>query len=424
MRLFAWNNPDDYPNTSPIDSIRQLLTTLHAGMVVADPHTGAIRAWVGGIDYGYFQYDHVKSSRQVGSTFKPIVYAQALEDTRYPCDYFENERLSYPEFEDWSPRNSDDQYGGYYSMPGALSHSVNTVTVQLAMETGLDRVRKQANRLGIKGTLPEGPAISLGTADASLLEMITVYGTFANEGRRPTWHYLDRIEDRNGQVVFEYPKPDPATFEQVLSPATNALMVNLLETVVDSGTAQRLRFQYGIQGRLAAKTGTTQYQADGWLLGFTPQLVFGAWVGAELPAVHFRTLYRGQGANTALPLIGSFLQKTHQDPLFRQYPNADFPPLVDSLAYLLQCPHFLEELPNEVIQLNDYFQQPDFMNRLYQELQAYQPIELKPPRRNESATDYIERMRRLNNRQQRQDQRREDLKNFWKEKLFGDKQNN
>jgi penicillin-binding protein 1A len=251
------------------------------------------------------------------------------------------------------------------------------------------------------------------------MEMIRVYGTFANEGRRPEWHYLDRIEDREGNVIFEYPKPSPATFEQAISPETNALMVNLLETVVDSGTARRLRYQYGIRGDIAGKTGTTQNQSDGWFLGFTPNLVFGAWVGADLPTVHFRTLYRGQGGNTALPLVGSFLQKTYQDPNFRKYRNATFPPLVDSLAYMLDCPHFLDSLPPEIEYLDDYFQQPGFFDRLYRELNQGYPIELKRPRRGESEADYIERMRRYNERLQRRDDRREELKDFWSDKLFG-----
>lgn len=427
MRLFSWEDKGSYQSISPIDSIRQQLTTLHAGMIVADPKTGAIRAWIGGIDHGYFQYDHIKSTRQVGSTFKPIVYAQALEDARYPCDYFENERKTYSEFEDWSPRNSDGKYGGYYSMPGALSNSVNTVTVQLALETGLEKVRSMASRLGLEGELPEGPAISLGTTEASLLEMIRVYGTFANAGKRPEWHYLDRIEDREGNIIFEYPKPSPATFEQVISPETNALMVNLLETVVDSGTARRLRYHYGLTSDIAGKTGTTQNQSDGWFLGFTPNLVFGAWVGAELPAIHFRTLYRGQGSNTALPMVGNFLQKTYKDPSFRKYRNAEFPPLVDSLAYMLDCPHFLDSLPKEIEYLDEYFQQPGFFDRLYRELnqgEVSYPIELKRPRRNETELEYIERMRQYNERLQRRDDLRENLKDFWSDKLFGKNRKN
>lgn len=421
MQLFSWED-EGLIELSPIDSIKRQLTTLHAGMVVADPHTGAIRAWVGGINHSYFQYDHVKSMRQVGSTFKPVVYARALEDARYPCDYFENEQITYPEYENWSPRNSDGKYGGYYSMPGALSKSVNTVSVQLALETGLEKVKAMAKDLGMQGKIPDGPAISLGTMDASLLDMIRVYGTFANEGKRPELHYLDRIEDRDGNVIFEYPKPSPSTFEQVLSPETNALMVNLLETVVDSGTARRLRYQYGLYNQLAGKTGTTQDQSDGWFVGFTPDLVFGAWVGTELPTVHFRTLYRGQGSSTALPLVGSFLQKTVKDPHFRKIARAKFPPLVDSLAYMLDCPHFLEDLPPEVDMLDDYFDNPGFLDRLFRELNQNGneiPIELKRPRVNETEAEYLERMRKYNDRLQRKDERRDDLKKFWSDKLFG-----
>lgn len=422
MYMFSWED-EGLIDLSPIDSIRRQLTRLHAGMVVADPHTGAIKAWVGGINHGYYQYDHVKSSRQVGSTFKPVVYAKALEEARYPCDYFENERITYPEYEDWSPRNSDGEYGGYYSMPGAISNSVNTVSVQLALETGLEEVRTLAKNLGMEGKIPEGPAISLGTMDASLLDMIRVYGTFANEGKRPELHYLDRIEDRNGNVIYEYPKPSPATFEQVLSPETNALVVNLLETVVDSGTARKLRYQYGLRNDVAGKTGTTQDQSDGWFMGFTPDLVFGAWVGAELPSVHFRTLYRGQGSSTALPFVGSFLQKTMKDPHFRKIRGSKFPPLVDSLAYMLDCPHFLEDLPLEVDFLDDYFDNPGFFDRLYRELNqgGYDaPIELKRPRRNETEAEYLDRMRRYNDRiNKRENRKREELKDFWSDKLFG-----
>lgn len=423
MDLFTWDTTQTR-QWSPMDSIKHYLSLLQTGMIAIEPQTGAIKAWIGGINHGYFQYDHVKARRQVGSTFKPIVYASALEDAQYPCDFFENKRETYPEYENWSPRNSDGKYGGYYTMPGALSKSVNTVSVQLILDTGVDKVRTLANDLGISGELPEGPAISLGTMDASLLEMVQVYGTFANEGKRPVLHFLDRIEDSRGQLIYEYPKPEPSTFAQVISPETNALMVNMLQTVVDSGTARKLRYRYGINGKIAGKTGTTQDQSDGWFLGFTPNLVVGVWVGAELPSVHFRTLYRGQGGNTALPIAGTFLRKAYQDREYRKWRSATFSPMVDSLAFMLDCPHYLEEIPLRDELLEDYLDNPGFFDRLYRDLNQGDnqiPLQLKRRRNNETQEEYIERMRRYNERLYRKDEKREDLKKFWSDKLFGKK---
>lgn len=423
MDVFSWEEQEGSPEMSPLDSIRHYLSLLNTGMVVAHPRTGKIKAWVGGIDHGYVQYDHVKARRQVGSTFKPIVYARALEDARYPCDFFENVREVYPEYEDWSPRNSDGKYGGYYSMPGALSKSVNTVSVQLTLESGVGAVRDLARDLGVEGDIPEVPAISLGTVDASLLEMVRVYATFANEGKRPDLGYLERIEDAQGRILYQAPSPRPETYEQVLSPETNALLVNMLEMVVDSGTARKLRYRYGLQNELAGKTGTTQNQSDGWFMGFTPDLAVGVWVGAELPAVHFRTLYRGQGSSTALPIAGTFLQKVYRDRDFRSWRNNRFPVLVDSLRYMLDCPLYLEQIPLDEELMDDYFENPDFFERLYREIgdgDSPVPIRLKRRRNNETEEDYLDRMRRYNERiLRREARRRDDLKKYWSERLFG-----
>ena len=427
MDIFSWKE-EDQQDISPLDSIRYYLTLLNTGMIVADPQSGKIRAWVGGIDHGYVQYDHVKAKRQVGSTFKPIVYARALEDARFPCDFFENERATYPEYENWSPRNSDGKYGGFYSMPGALSKSVNTISVQLILESGVDRVRELAENLGIEGDIPEVPAISLGTVDASLLEMVRVYSTFANEGKKPTIQYLQRIEDAEGKILYEAPTPHPETYESILSEETNAMLVNMMKTVVDSGTARKLRYRYGLRNEIAGKTGTTQNQSDGWFMGFTPDLSVGVWVGAESPSVHFRTLYRGQGGNTALPIAGSFLKKVYQDKAFRSWRTHKFPALVDSMDYMLDCPLYLEEIPVAEELLEDYFDNPGFFERLYEEIgngASKIPIQLKRRRDNESESAYLDRMRRYNERIiRREDRKREDLKEFWSDKLFGKEKKN
>ncbi len=340
MTLFTWDGEVE-KTMSPLDSIAYYQMFLNAGFLAVRPDNGHIKAWVGGINHKYFQYDHVLAHRQVGSTFKPIVYAAALENGEDPCKYISNEQKTYEEYKGWSPGNSEDDYEGFYSMQGALARSINTVTVELMMRTGIDRVIDLAHRMGVESKLPEEPSIALGTADLSLYEMLSVYTTLVNHGTHVKPTYLLRIDDQDGEVLFNfYDKPE---VRQALDRQSADMMIEMLKTVVDSGTAKRLRFRYGLQNDIIGKTGTTQAHADGWFIGATPALVAGAWVGAENRVVRFRNLTLGQAANTALPIWGLFMKQVNNEPFFKKVAYARFPEPSREIRERLDCPFYRNE---------------------------------------------------------------------------------
>jgi penicillin-binding protein 1A len=338
MKVFRWRG-EATRTISPMDSLRHYLRYLNAGFIAMEPSSGFVRAWVGGISHNYFQYDHVRSRRQVGSTFKPIVYATALEKGIMPCSYFPNERRVFPEYENWSPRNADDQYGGAYSMQGALSQSINTVSVNVALQAGIPSIIQTAHNLGITGELPTTPSLALGTADASLLEMVAAYASLANGGYQVKPRYLLRITNRQGTILLDQSTPN-GQGKQVLSNQTTALLRPMLESVVNEGTGRRLRNEYRLEMDIAGKTGTTQSHADGWFIGFTPDLVAGAWVGGEDRRIRFRDLEKGGGANTALPIWGTFFQRLSADRAYRKYGYSHFSPLPSYLQSYLNCPPY------------------------------------------------------------------------------------
>ena len=341
MTVFQYGG-DVIKEMSPLDSLKYYYCLLNAGFMAADPNTGKVLAWIGGIDQQYFQYDHVKSRRQAGSIFKPIVYATALQNGLEPCEYIENKLVTYTEYDDWQPHNSDDQYGGVYSMEGAIRASINSVAVNLIMRTGVDSVRLMARAMGVSSKIPNAPSIALGTAEVSLYDMVQVYSTLAAGGIRHPLQYLERIETKSGQVLYEAEQSRP---ERVLSEDNAAIMSHLLQAVVDSGTARRLRFLYQLPETIAGKTGTTQSHADGWFLGYTPGLVAGAWVGGEYPTVRFRTISLGQGANMALPIYGKFMQKVRKQKRARHWLQEEFAPLTLSQYESINCLPYLDEAP-------------------------------------------------------------------------------
>lgn len=426
MTIFSWEKGEEEKEMTPMDSLKYYLSLLNTGFIATEPETGLVLAWVGGIDHKYFQYDHVKSRRQVGSTFKPIVYAAALESGMLPCEYTSNELITYSEYNDWQPRNTNGEYGGVYSMEGALSQSVNSVSVDIIMRTGVDPVKNLAKLMGITGTIPAEPSIVLGTPDASLYEMAQVYGTFANRGRKPSLHYLDRIETADGQVIVKFRRPDSNQFPQVLSVDRADMMIKMMQSVVDSGTARRLRYRYGLRNDIAGKTGTTQNNSDGWFMGFTPKIVAGAWVGAETPQVHFRSTSLGQGGYSALPIWGSFMQKVHRDKQLRAWHYGKFTPPADSILALMDCPHFLPEMPMFV---NDYgvpdtssfFQRlfNNFRRKQYEDYYQEANLEEIPQQKaGESDQTYEHRIESWM-REAQKDEQREDRKNAWSKILFG-----
>ena len=343
MTVFTWEGEQE-KTMSPMDSIVYYQMFLNAGFLAIRPENGQVKAWVGGIDHKYFKYDHVTAQRQVGSTFKPIVYAAALEDGARPCDFIKNEKRVYEEYNDWSPGNSDGHYEGRYSMAGGLAKSVNTITVELMMRTGVENVVDLAHRMGIESDLPDRPAIALGTADLSLYEMLTVYGTLVNRGVRVKPSYLLGIEDKDGNVIAKF--NDKTESDRALSRETADLMVNMLKNVVDTGgTARRMRYKYKLRNELIGKTGTTQSHADGWFIGATPKMVFGAWVGGDNRLVRFRTIREGQGANTALPIAALFLDKFNKDETFKNIRYARFPEPSRRVRALLSCDFYEEDRP-------------------------------------------------------------------------------
>lgn len=341
MRVFTYEVPEMEKDTlmTPLDSIKHYLLLLHTGFIAAVPQTGEVKAWVGGVDFKHFKYDHIRSRRQVGSTFKPIVYSEALRQEYEPCERFDNELVKYAN--DYEPRNSDGQYGGNYSMAGALAKSVNVVAVALLKELGINNVRNLAKEMGISSKIPPELGIALGSADISLFEMVQAFGTFPNRGKVPTLYYLDYIENAVGDTIYVAPKPKKEDFKEILTEEHTDIMNHLLQMVVDSGTGRRIRTQCNFPYPVAGKTGTTNGNTDGWFIGYTPTLVTGAWVGAEQPAVRWRSTAQGQGGVSALPICGYFLRKVYKDKEFKSLRRKVFAPLDTAAISLLDCPDFI-----------------------------------------------------------------------------------
>jgi penicillin-binding protein 1A len=328
MKIFSWKGDID-TIMSPIDSIRYYKHFMHAGLLSVEPQTGHVKAWVGGINYKHFQYDHVKQgARQVGSTFKPFVYATAINQLQLsPCEELPNTPYTIPKEkygmpDDWTPKNSNGKYGGMKTLKNALANSVNVITAQLIDMATPKNVVRLAKNLGIKSEVPEVPSIALGSVDLSLYEMVGAYGTFANKGMYVEPMMILRIEDKNGTVLADF---TPKT-KEVLSEESAYTILNLLEGVTTAGSGQRLRssagvypdsivsgYPYKFKNPIAGKTGTTQNQSDGWFMGIVPNLTTGVWVGADDRATHFVDIGRGQGASMALPIWGLYMKKCYAD---------------------------------------------------------------------------------------------------------------
>jgi len=336
MTVFDWKSDIREKDTimTPLDSIRYYKSFLRAAMMSMEPQTGHVKAWVGGIDYKHFQYDNViQGSRQAGSTFKPFVYAAAIDQLRLsPCETRPDtqyciEANKHGNAEAWCPRNSNLKYSGNsYTLKRALANSVNTVTAQLIDEVGPKSVVEIVKNLGIKREILPVPAIALGVPDVNVYEMVGAYGTFANQGVYVKPVMVTRIESKDGTVLYEYV---PET-KDVLSKEVSYAMINLMEGVTQGGSGTRLRttgvnkwraeydeiitgYPYKLTNPIAGKTGTTQNNSDGWFMGMVPNLVTGVWVGGEERATHFKTITYGQGASMALPIWGLYMKKNYEN---------------------------------------------------------------------------------------------------------------
>lgn len=338
MTLFTWEGEKEV-EASPLDSIKHHLQYLNAGFLVVEPATGQVKAWVGGINHDFFQYDHVREStkRQVGSIFKPFVFAMAIEKGIQPCELISAERQTYinEEGEPWTPRNSQYDYDVNYTMRGALAYSVNTVSVKLIQRAGIENTIQLARRLGIRSELPADPSISLGSASISMVEMAGAYTAIANNGVSTYPYFIQSVQDRMGKVYRNFKPKAPA--RAAMSEGTAQMVRHMLQGVVLEGTASRLRWRYRIPNDVAGKTGTTQDNADGWFMAVTPGLVIAAWVGADDPRIRFRSTYLGQGSNTALPMAAYFLEQVNKDESYAQISRAKFEPLPYHLKRRLNC---------------------------------------------------------------------------------------
>jgi penicillin-binding protein 1A len=341
MKVFSWSKEPIERDTimTPLDSVRYYFTMLNCGFMAMDHSNGFVKAWVGGTDFKYFKYDHLLSKRQVGSTFKPIVYAAALNDSIKPCQFFRNDEIT---IEDWTPKNSDNSYGGWYSMIGGLTYSANVIAAQLIEKVGIQKTLDLAEKMGVTSKLPREFGISLGAADISLFDMMKVYGTMANNGVRPDPVTIVKIEDRYGNVIYDY--EEMLLTDKSAGPSVRALdtliaatMTRMMQSVVIYGTANALRSQYCTHCDFAAKTGTTQNHSDGWLIGYNPKLVTGAWVGGPSPAVRFRSMALGSGAAMALPIVGNFWYALSIDPKSAKITQEKFR-INESVNSKVSCP--------------------------------------------------------------------------------------
>jgi len=328
MRVFTWKGEKDTIMT-PLDSIRYYKSFLQAGMMSMEPQTGHIKAWVGGINYKYFQYDHVgQGARQVGSTFKPFVYATAIEQLGMsPCDSIIDSPYTIPVGRhhvtaSWTPKNSDNKYRGMVTLKKALANSINTVSAKLMDKVGPEAVVNLTKKLGVNADIPLQPSIALGAVEVTVEDMVAAYSTFANQGVYIKPQFIDRIEDKNGVVLYE---PIPESHD-VLNKDIAFAVIKLLEGVTEGGSGSRLRTQgggygyervtgypYAFTNPIAGKTGTSQNQSDGWFIGMVPNLVSGVWVGCEDRSARFKSITYGQGATAALPIWGYFMKKCYED---------------------------------------------------------------------------------------------------------------
>lgn len=316
MKVFSWHGDIDTVMT-PMDSIRYFKSFLLAGLMSMETTTGFVRAYVGGIDFKYFKYDHVtQAKRQVGSTFKPFLYTLAMQEGEYsPCFKLPNIPYSVPlpDGKYWTPENSDSKLiGKEVTLKWALANSNNWISAWLIRRFSPQSVIQMARNMGVTSYIPAVPAIALGTPDISLAEMTGAMNTFADKGVFIKPVYVTKIEDKNGNVLQRF-VPEK---KEAMSEITAYKMIKLLEGVVESGTGIRLRYRYGFRNPIAGKTGTTQNQSDGWFMGIVPKLTTGVWVGAEDRSVHFRTIKLGQGANMALPIWAIYMKKIYADPAF------------------------------------------------------------------------------------------------------------
>ena len=342
MTVFSWNGPIDTVMT-PMDSMRYYKSFLQSSLMSVESHTGHVKAYVGGIDYRFFKYDHVtQARRQVGSTFKPFLYSLAMQEGEYtPCTTVPN--ISYsiemPDGKFWEPRDAGtSKFGEEVTLKWALAHSNNRISTYLMKRFGPEAVIQMARRMGVTAPIDAVPSICLGVCDISLYEMVGAMSTFANQGVYIKPIFITKIEDKNGNVIEYFETEKVEAMDEV----TAYKMIELMKGVVQSGTGVRLKYKYGFRNPIAGKTGTTQNQSDGWFMGITPDLTTGIWTGAEDRSVHFRTIGLGQGSNMALPVWALYMQKVYADSTLN-ISKGDFDKPLSDVALEFDCELYEQE---------------------------------------------------------------------------------
>ena len=342
MTLFSWDGPIDTV-LSPMDSIRYSKYYLQSSLMSVETGTGYVRAYVGGVDYRFFQYDHVtQAKRQVGSTFKPFLYSLAMQEGEYtPCTKVPNIAYSIqlPDGKFWEPKDSGKaKFGEEVTLRWALAHSNNRISAYLMKRFGPEAVIQMARRMGVTADIPAVPSICLGVCDISLYEMVGAMSTFANKGVYIKPIFITKIEDKNGNIIESFKADQHEAMDEI----TAYKMIELMKGVVYEGTGVRLRYKYGLRNPIAGKTGTTQNQSDGWFMGITPDLTTGVWTGAEDRSVHFKTISLGQGSNMALPIWALYMQKVYADPTLH-ISKGDFPKPLTNVDLDFDCDKYEEE---------------------------------------------------------------------------------
>jgi penicillin-binding protein 1A len=353
MKVFTWQGETDTV-MSPMDSIHYYKFFLQAGLMSVEPSTGYVKAYVGGINYKHFQYDHVtQGARQVGSTFKPFLYTLAMQNGLSPCTKFPNIQpvIYLDNGKTWEPDNSSrDDIGTEITLKYALATSNNWISGHLVNRFSPEAVVKIARNMGVTSYLDPVPSLVLGSSDLTLYEMVGAMNTFTNKGVYIEPIFITRIEDKSGNVLETFiPKQHEAMSEE-----TAYLMLDLMKGVVEFGTGMRLRFKYKFENPVAGKTGTTNNHSDGWFMGLVPQLTTGVWVGCEDRAAHFRSLNLGQGANMALPIWALYMRKVLEDTSLGFTKN-DFDKPLQPLSVETDCDKYDKKKKYQNVNAEDEF---------------------------------------------------------------------
>jgi len=338
--IFDWDGIQA-DSISVIDSVKRAMTLLQAGMIALDPQNGAVRTWVGGIDFYTQPYDQVKAKKQLASTFKPILYAAALETGKMPCDYLDNSEIVLSDYNNWTPQNYDHSVGGKYSLAAALALSMNIPTVHLFFEVGYEEVNYLWKKMGFSSILEDKPSIALGSTSASLKELARGYASFANGGYSINPFTIKSILTSNGDTLFI--KQDSLEKEEIIAAKTSILMNGILQKTINEGTGRAIRSTYNLPIPLAGKTGTSQNYSAAWFVAYNPGLIVAARAGANSNKIHFSNGANGSGSRLALPLIALYLQSAIQDSSTKELVSHPFPELPKEYEGVFNCEDYQKE---------------------------------------------------------------------------------